>query len=74
MVGEDEARIAFPIVTGAEDMEAPRVFTVVERSIADLMLQVAGEPDGIDDTDRLGAFLRRCGASSRSKDMDNESD
>ena len=32
------------------------------------------KPDGIDDTDRLGAFVRRCGASSRSKDMDNESD
>ena len=28
------------------------------------------KPDGIDDTDRLGAFVRR----SRSKDMDNESD
>jgi len=55
-VGGDDARLAFPIVTGEEDIEGPRIFTVVDRATADLMLQVAGEPEGVDDTKSVLTF------------------
>ena len=55
-VGEDNARIAFPIVTGTEDMTARRSFTVVARGTADIMLALAGEPNGIDDTKGILTF------------------
>ena len=38
MVGEDNARIAFPVVTGAEDTTNTRPFTVVTRALADIMV------------------------------------
>ena len=47
---EDNSNIAFPITTGDEDMSGPRPFTVVGRPTADLMLQVGGEVDGVDDS------------------------
>ena len=56
-VSDDNARIAFPIITGAEDTTASRSFTVVNRAIADLMVaSVPGATGGIDDTKSVLTF------------------
>ncbi|MBV72455.1 MAG: hypothetical protein CMH52_14110 [Myxococcales bacterium] len=56
-VGEDNARIAFPIVTGAEDTTADRTFTVVTRAIADILVASApGATGGVDDTKSILTF------------------
>lgn len=56
-VGADDARIAFPITTGTEDMTATRDHTIVARGTADIMLALAGEADGIDDTKAILTFF-----------------
>jgi uncharacterized surface protein with fasciclin (FAS1) repeats len=56
-VADDGARIAFPIVTGADDMTADRSFTVVNRSIADILVASApGATGGVDDAKSILTF------------------
>ena len=55
IVSEDEARFAFPLVTGTEDPGGVTLFTVVNRAIADVMIALGGEP-GIDDSKSIITF------------------
>ncbi len=60
-VGADNARIAFPLVTGTEDMVVPGNMTIVSRSTADIMLALAGEESGVDDTKSILTFYAGIG-------------
>ena len=56
-VSEDEARIAFPLVTGDADTVGTRPFTIVNRSIADILVASApGATGGVDDTKSILTF------------------